>query len=312
MAPRSNSTQELLYFMEIENIDYNNELILLVDDDKDFGKVLSKLLIRFGFKSYHVSSGSDALIQLKNGRPYTFLITDAKMPQMDGLELTRRVKNDYPDVCVIVMTGYSEDYRYMDVVNARATDFINKPFRIEELEAKIKRAIIERNTRQAFERLSITDSLTGLYNHRHFYATLNDEIIRARRKGQKLGLILFDLDDFKRYNDRYGHLAGDELLKKLGCIISSQIRQVVDSGYRYGGDEFAVILGDAEPEVCQTIGERIARIFKEECNGACVSIGYADLLGDMTPELFVDVADKCLYEHKKKKENFSIPVRKHG
>ncbi|MBW1902265.1 MAG: diguanylate cyclase [Deltaproteobacteria bacterium] len=298
--------------MDTEHLEYSEELALVVDDDEGLGKILEGLLGQCGFKSHHVVSGSDALAELKKERTYTFLITDVQMPGMDGLELTQRVKNDFPDVCVIVMTGYSDDYRYIDVVNAGAVDFINKPFRIEELEAKIRRAIIERDTRQALEKLSITDSLTGLYNQRHFYSKLNDETTRAKRQKRQVGLILLDLDDFKRYNDNYGHLAGDERLKKFGSIITSQIREVVDSGYRYGGDEFAVILSDAGPDTCQTIGERIARVFREECDGAGVSIGCANFSDNMIPESLVAEADRCLYEDKEKKNDMPVRVQGRG
>ena len=288
--------------MDIEHIGYSEELVLVVDDEELFGVVLEELLKHCGFKSHHVDSAPEALTELKKERPYTFVITDINMPEMDGLELTRMVKDDYPHVCVIIMTGHSDDHKYVDVVNAGATDFINKPFRIEELEAKIKRAIIERNTRRALERLSITDSLTGLYNQRHFYSQLKNEIARAKRQKKQVGLILLDLDDFKQYNDKYGHLAGDERLQKIGGIITSQIRHVVDSGYRYGGDEFAVILCDAEPDTCQIVGGRIFRTFEEKCDGAGVSIGCAVFSDGMTPESFVAAADKCLYECKKKKK----------
>ena len=132
-------------------------------------------------------------------KSYTFLLTDMNMPEMDGMELIGQVKADYPHICSIAMTGYTKEYKYMDVVNAGATDFINKPFGIEELEAKIKRAIVERNVREELGRLSITDSLTGLFNQRHFYARLRNEIKRTERQTRKhqLGLIILDLDNFK-------------------------------------------------------------------------------------------------------------------
>ena len=101
------------------------------------------------------------------------------------------------------MTGYYKEYSYVDVVNSGASDFINKPFGIEELEAKIRRVIIERNLKQELRRLSITDSLTGLYNQRHFYTRLRDEVIRAERQKHPLVLIFIDLDNFKKYIDTH-------------------------------------------------------------------------------------------------------------
>jgi two-component system cell cycle response regulator len=286
--------------MDIESINYSNEMVLVVDDEDEFGKILEGLLSQLGLKTNHLTSGSDALKELQKEKAYTFLITDIVMPEMDGLELTKRTKSEFPDVCVIVMTGFPDDYKYVSVINSGATDFINKPFRIEELDAKIRRGIIERNTRQELKRLTITDSLTGLYNQRHFYSRLNDEITRAQRQEQALALILLDLDDFKQYNDRNGHISGDELLQTFGKIINAQIRQGVDSGYRYGGDEFAIILINADKEICKNIGKRIAKAFKEECNEG-VSMGYAIFDKSITPEAFVAEADKHLYRLKGEK-----------
>ncbi len=283
--------------MDIEGIDYTDEMVLVVDDEEEFGKILEDLLKHLGLRAHHLTNGRDALEELQKKKAYTFLITDIVMPGMDGLELTKRTKSDFPDVCVIVMTGYSDDYKYVSVINAGATDFINKPFRIEELDAKIRRGIIERNTRQELKRLTITDSLTGLYNQRHFYSRLNDEITRAQRQEQDLALILLDLDDFKQYNDNHGHIAGDELLQNFGKIISAQVRQGVDSGFRYGGDEFAIILVNADKEICINIEKRIAKAYESDC-GEGASMGYAIFDKSMTPEAFVAEADKHLYRLK--------------
>ena len=290
--------------MEIKSIDYNDELILLVDDDEEIAIPFEKLLRHIGLETSHVGSAADALIELKRSKRYTFLITDIVMPEMDGLELTKRVTNEYPDVCIIVMTGYSAQYDYKDVVDAGATDFINKPFNIDELEAKIRRGIIERNTKDTLKELGITDALTGLYNQRHFFGRLNEEVIRTRRQKQPLSLILLDLDDFKLYNDKNGHLAGDAVLKNFGKIINSQIRQGVDSGYRYGGDEFAVILCNVRPDSCKLVGARIADKLKMKY-GVSVSMGYALFSEEMTVKSFVKLADRNLYKFKGQKNALS-------
>ncbi len=290
--------------MDTEEIVYANEKALVVDDEDEFGKILVDLLKHRGFNSHYVTNANDALKEIRENGPYSFVITDIVMPGIDGLELTNRINSEFQDVCVIVMTGYTDDYKYVEVVNAGATDFINKPFRVEELEAKIRRGIIERNTKRELRRLTITDSLTGLYNQRHFYSRLNDEIFRAKRTDESLGVIILDLDKFKDYNDKLGHVAGDELLVTFGRIINDQIRQGVDSGFRYGGDEFAIILVDANEEICESIEDRIAKAFKDECHEG-VSMGYAIYQADMDSEAIVAEADKHLYKQKrfKKQEN---------
>lgn len=281
--------------MEIENIDYSKESVLVVDDDSHFRETLVKLLSMLGFETGSASSGPDALEKLKKDQ-YTFLLADMKMPDMDGLKLIQQVCQDFPDVSIIAMTGFSEGYRYIDVINAGASDFIKKPFESEELEAKVNRIVNERNLRKELSRLSITDSLTGLYNQRHFYYRLKKELTRAQRQNHALSLTLLDLDHFKAYNDTYGHLAGDEVLRNFGRIINSSIREGVDSGYRYGGDEFAIILIDADLSVAKEIGKRIENALQE--GNFTASVGYATFTDGMTVKELVSEADKNLYKAK--------------
>ena len=286
--------------MKTENIDYSNESILIVDDDVELTEVFQGLLDALGFYTNTTSNGPDAL-KLLEERKYSFLLTDMKMPDMDGMELIEKVSGRYPDTSVIAMTGFSKGYKYVDVINAGAGDFIKKPFDLGELEAKIRRIINERNLIEELNRLSITDSLTSLYNQRHFYTRLKEEILRATRQKHPLALILLDLDDFKAYNDTFGHLAGDEVLQDAGKFIDQSIRESVDSGYRYGGDEFAIILIDADLTMSQEIGERIQESFKEN-TGVTVSLGYTKFSQGMSVKDLVSEADKNLYKAKLKKE----------
>jgi diguanylate cyclase (GGDEF)-like protein len=279
--------------MEKEDIDYSKESILVVDDDKQSRETLKEFLSYLGFSIRGTANGSNAL-KLLEEKEYTFVITDMKMPGISGLELIKTVSDDFHDVSIIAMTGYSAEYKYVEVIISGASDFINKPFDLEELEAKIRRIITERNLKKELSRLSITDSLTELFNQRHFYTRLIDEITRAERQKNALALILIDLDDFKQYNDTYGHLAGDEALRALGQTINKFIRESVDSGYRYGGDEFAIILIDASLEIAQNIGKRIHDSFKESEN-LTISLGYARFSEGMSAEKLVAKADKDLY-----------------
>jgi two-component system cell cycle response regulator len=289
--------------MPLENIAYEEESILVVDDEAEIRETLVQMLLHLGFKAQAAGDGSEAMDFLGNG-DYTFMITDMRMPGMDGLELIRSVQSAFPAVSIIAMTGYSRGYRYIDVINSGAKDFINKPFGIEELEAKVRRAIRERNALRELSRLSITDSLTGLFNQRHFYARLKEEIVRAQRQKHPLALVLMDMDDFKTYNDTRGHLAGDELLQNVGRIINTCIRENVDSGYRYGGDEFAIILIDADPEVTRSIAKRIRAALASQCQ-ITASMGHASFSEGLKPETFVALADASLYEAKGRRKRFS-------
>ena len=283
--------------MEADNIEYSKESLLVVDDNLHLRETLVELLSVLGFSASSASSGPDALKMLKESQ-YTFLLADMKMPDMDGLELIQKVGRDYPDVSIIAMTAFPEGYRYMDVINAGASDFIKKPFESGELEAKVKKVINERDLRTELNRLSVTDSLTGLFNQRHFYNRLKEELARAERQNHPLSLILLDLDDFKAYNDTYGHLAGDKVLRNFGRIINLCIREGVDSGYRYGGDEFAIILIDSDLGTAKEIGRRIQSVLQQD--GLNTSMGLATFSSGMSVKDLVSEADINLYRAKLK------------
>jgi diguanylate cyclase (GGDEF)-like protein len=116
------------------------------------------------------------------------------------------------------------------------------------------------NTRLYAElaRQAITDGLTSLYNHRFFYERLRGEVTRAQRYGLPLSLLMLDLDDFKHYNDTYGHPAGDDVLRRVAQIMSTQLRNGVDIAARYGGEEFAVILPHTDLGGAESVGRRLS------------------------------------------------------
>ncbi len=150
------------------------------------------------------------------------------------------------------------------------------------------------------KRLTITDSLTGLYNQRHFFKTLKAEMGNAKRTSRPLCLMMLDIDNFKGFNDNYGHLAGDEVLRTLGKITTKSIRCNVDLAFRYGGDEFAIILPNAEKENAEKVAYRIAEKVKENFNNLEISIGISSLENHKTFKEFINSADYAMYSAKNK------------
>jgi two-component system cell cycle response regulator len=288
--------------MEVKDIDRKKEPVLVVDDDQRVAEVLSGLLSALHFPCDVSSSGSDALRTLQE-KEYSVLLVDMKMPEMDGFELIRRAREAHADLNIIAMTGYADEYRYVDIINAGANDFIKKPVDTCELEAKLVRNICERNLRKELNLLSITDSLTGLYNQREFYIRLKQEIVRSVRQKHPLGLILVDLDGFKEYNDRRGHVEGDAALRSVGRAINKSIREGVDTGYRYGGDEFAVILIDSDLSIAEEISKRINQAIYED-GQVRASVGYAIYSDEMSLTEFVSTVDSNLYKVKSRNKGF--------
>jgi len=181
---------------------------------------------------------------------------------------------------------------------------------IKELESEIKR---RRETEEAlkeseknFKKLSITDELTGLFNVRYFFDRLKTEIERVDRYSSPLSLIFVDVNDFKHYNDTYGHLEGDQVLRKIAQTIQSCMR-CPDSAYRYGGDEFLGILPETREQGATIVAERIKKIIKaqkflptpDKAVFITVSIGIAEYMPGEKKEAFVKRADMNMYVTKR-------------
>ncbi len=279
--------------------------ILAVDDDPFIRDLLADIVTRLGYECDVAEDGLAALDKLSSGS-YTIVITDAKMPRLDGIQLTKQIREGYEHTDIIVITGYNAEYKYTDMIKAGACDFIAKPLNLDELEAKLNRIIRERNLRHELETLSTRDALTNIYNRRHFNIMIQKESYRAYRQGYKLFLILIDVDRFKDFNDQKGHQQGDLLLCKLSEAIRSSVRENVDWGFRYGGDEFAVIVTQATTSQAKKIANRIRTKYNSEHHEpTSLSIGLAELTYDpnLAPEENMDIliraADRALYGAKK-------------
>ncbi len=291
------------------------DCILIVDDDIPVNESMHEFLSLLDYNVKSVSNAQEALDVIKKDN-IDVVITDIRMQGMTGLELTELIKKDY-DTDVIVMTGYSGDHSYEDAISKGASDFVFKPIRFEELLLRLKRVISERELKkerfvmlEKLNQLAITDDLTKLYNSRYFYQQLDLEIDRFNRYNHSLSLLLFDIDHFKAYNDKYGHLEGDKVLAKIGQIIRSCLRRM-DTACRYGGEEFTVILPEINSEEAIHVAKRIREaveneIFLPEPEAkvtVTVSIGVTEYHPDEKISTFVQKADKAMYASKEKGRN---------
>jgi diguanylate cyclase (GGDEF)-like protein/PAS domain S-box-containing protein len=156
----------------------------------------------------------------------------------------------------------------------------------------------QKKMEQELVRLSITDNLTGLFNQRHFTRKIEEEADRAVRMKYPLCLVIFDVDNLKTYNDTYGHLKGDEILRTIGVVTNRSIRKDVDSGFRYGGDEFALILPYADMDTAREIVERIGERVVKKTGGVTLSFGISALSKEVSVHDLIHRADRLMYEMK--------------
>jgi diguanylate cyclase (GGDEF)-like protein len=277
--------------------------VLIVDDEPDTLEILQALLSIEGYHVIIAATGEEGVKEAQKESPEVILM-DINLPGIDGNEALRRIRQNNPFQCVIMLTAFATVENAIQALKEGATDFVKKPFENEHLihivnqASEKSRTLIEKaRLEEEVRRLSITDDLTGLYNHRHLFKTLESELVRMKRQKTTLSLLMFDLDGFKRYNDQYGHVEGDKVLRKVGEIVKNSIRNSVDSGYRYGGDEFVALLIGASLDQTLTIAERIRSSVEQAGfqDMITVSIGLVEYQDRFSLERFVKSADDAMY-----------------
>jgi len=249
---------------------------------------------------------------------YDLIITDIKMPGTDGMEVLRVAKARDPNQNVIVMTGYASTETAVESMKLGAADYITKPFNLDQIKIVVAKTLERSRLRQKaeegeiYKQLSRIDGLTELYNYTFFQQLLKTEVERAGRYGHQLSLLMIDIDNFKGYNDAYGHPAGDDALRRLARVMSRAVRGC-DFIARYGGDEFVVVLPETDQTEAKTIGERLRTLVSKtifdgtregEESIITVSVGLATYPKDaQTKEDLVKRADQALYQAKSKNRN---------
>ena len=289
--------------------------ILIVEDDAVVSKLMYEFLSRSGYQAIITHSAEEAEKILQE-EEIQLILTDIKLPGTDGITFTKNVKKQY-NLDVIITTGYSAEYFYEDAINNGASDLIFKPIRLNELMLRINRVIRERsliNERdkmiERLKKLSIRDPLTELYNSRHFFAQLEDEIHRSERYLHPLSLIFIDIDNFKAINDTYGHMVGDQALLLIAKKMQTSLRSQ-DTAYRFAGDEFTIILPETTSDNAKFVADRIRSemekdslvVLEQEITKITLSLGIAEYQRNEKKEQFVHRADVTMYEAKKRGGN---------
>jgi two-component system chemotaxis response regulator CheY len=296
--------------------------VLVVDDDFATREAMRNAITSFGYECRTARDGQEAweLLEIIHA---DIVVSDWRMPRMDGLELLRRIREnetDGPSAYFILTSDYGDKRHYVLGIEAGADDYHAKPFDPDELRARLSAAArvvrlqkkleaksvrLTRDSQRSFE-LARVDPLTEIANRLRMDEDLSVAWSLASRYSRRFSAALFDVDWFKAYNDDQGHLAGDQLLRRIAHALRDGLRQG-DGLYRYGGEEFLILL----PE--QTIGEamiacdrlraRVSDMHIPTPAGSgivTVSAGAAELAGgtDTSVEAWLERVDKALYRAK--------------
>jgi len=291
--------------------------LLIVDDQSANIRVIAEAL-RDEYELFFATNGAKAL-EIATGNDIELVLLDVVMPDLDGFEVCRRLKADertakIPVIFVTAREEMSDETRGFDV---GAVDYITKPIRPPIVHARVRMHLELKQARDLLESMASIDGLTAIANRRRFDVVLSQEWKRAVRSGSAISLAMIDVDEFKKFNDCYGHARGDECLRSVAGVLQNITRRPPDLAARYGGEEFAIVLPDTEAEAMPLLLGRLLDGVRElgiehqrsSCSGnVTVSVGAVTLQPqrDGDPSSAVEAADRLLYEVKRGGRNHAV------
>ncbi len=311
--------------------------VLIADDEPVSRLILQRAVQQCGHECQATANGAEAW-ELFQAAPFDVIITDWVMPQLDGLELCQRVRAQARATYtyIILLTALGDKAHFLEGMEAGADDYLAKPFDPEELRARLIAAsrvvalhqrLAEQNAclaelNQALAESARTDPLTGLSNRLRLGEDLQNFHRLLVRYGRGYAVALCDVDHFKAYNDRFGHPAGDEALCTVARTIVAQCRGA-DSAYRYGGEEFLMLLPEQDG-VGATVAlnrmrqavEALAMPHPDNAPAGILTIsaGIAIATGqcEQLPEGIIASADAALYQAKEAERNRVVVAQERG
>lgn len=222
---------------------------LLVVDDQPINIQVMHQIFAGEYQVFMATSGQQA-IHLCKTNPPDLVLLDIVMPQMDGHEVCRQLKADpgTRDIPVIFVTAHTESDQETLGLELGAVDFITKPVVPAVVRARVRTHVTLKQQSDLLRKMAFLDGLLGVFNRRYFDQQLETELARSHRSDTPLSVLMLDVDFFKKYNDTYGHLAGDDCLRHVAAAIRQSFRRPGDVVARYGGEEFACILPETPLE----------------------------------------------------------------
>ena len=280
------------------------EKILIVDDNAEVLEKTQGLLTQVGYSVVPCTSGEEAL-DILNRERFDLVLLDINMPSLNGYEVCLRIRQVFAldDLPIIFLTSREDSDSVTKGFHAGASDFVSKSALFDVLLARVNVHIRLSRTLRFLRDISLTDDLTGCYNRRHGMFSLREWFARSKRYGTPFSMIYFDLNGLKTINDKYGHQAGDLLLRSVVTSCKKLLRES-DLLFRMGGDEFMVLCPDTDKRGAFICAERMLEAVK----GVTIvdqSVSFAYGIAHSSEDYkdmdeMLHSADTSMYECKKK------------
>lgn len=288
--------------------------VLVAEDHKGMRRMLVQMLQRWGFEPVTATNGAEVLKIVEQKRPPELILLSQKLPDTDVFELCSRLRDHHRDYLpyILLLATQNDKQGIVHALEAGAAAHLTTPFEAKELRAHLMVAIriLNRqesllNSRDRFKLLATKDTLTGVWNRRSIHQILNEELDRAARAERATGVLLIDIDHFKRVNDTHGHQAGDFVLQEVSRRLNNALRPY-DAIGRYGGEEFLVVVPSSSEKQLRQLAERLREFLSrdpihvgESAVRITVSVGAAIAAPGEDPSCAIAVADASLYHAKK-------------
>jgi diguanylate cyclase (GGDEF)-like protein len=285
---------------------------LLIADDQPVNIRVLYELFRHECDVFMATSGAQA-VQVAQTELPDLILLDVVMDDLDGHEVCRLLKSDplTGDVPVIFITAQDREDDEVKAFSLGAVDFLSKPINPVVTKARVRTHLTLKLQGDLLRANALLDGLTGVANRRKFDEDLQADWRHCAREGAPLALVMVDVDYFKRYNDQYGHQAGDTCLKAIAKALAQSLRRPYDKVARYGGEEFACLLPKTDMAGAQIIAQRMldqVRTLAIEHTPSCIdsqvtiSVGVASMLATQehaSTATLLKAADDALYEAKR-------------
>lgn len=292
-------------------VDIHSMKILIIDDSANSSILLKAILNKESFTKIFTTTSLDTAYRLLEKENIDLILLSYVLPIISGVETCQRLSSDmlYEDIPIIMVTANNDIETLQDSFENGAIDYIAKPFNGQELIARVQAHLIRKHVSDKRKHTAITDPLTNIYNRRHFDTIFDHFYSRAVSENKSLSFFMIDIDNFKKYNDNYGHQKGDETLKAVAGILHEQLHRTDDYLFRIGGEEFAILLYDTSIDFLRKLSEKIheglsllniEHKFNEDYEKITISMGVFRTLckHDVSKFEIYDSADKALYRSK--------------
>jgi diguanylate cyclase (GGDEF)-like protein len=298
----------------ISRLYYNRNIkTLIVDDSSTVRHYVGDLMRQYQFQVLEAENGEKALVVLEENPDIRLIITDYNMPVMDGFELTRQVRRQYPKhkIGIIGISTVGSNVLSAKFIKNGANDFLNKPFLREEFFCRVCQNVELIEYMDNLKSAATHDFLTGLHNRRFLNDIGQNYFARALRDETPLSIALLDVDFFKKINDTHGHSAGDEILIQVSELLNERCRRS-DVLARYGGEEFCIVANNLPKEQAELLFEQLRLLIdqhpfkiKDMDVKITISIGACSQV-EGSFDVMIEKADKALYEAKNSGRNLLV------